>query len=174
MGSVGVSNNEGLFSSTEVDKLISMRLADIGRKNSIVVFPNNWTSMKTILSKLQGYMKPEDAENASRGFAISMSHARRAQKMNFINDYRKNIEKAEKPNGSIQKAVDKAVRDARARAAREGKTLNPQTEAVIREVARTGAQRDLIAKMLKRDRSGRRYDSITTRKLTKADFQRVG
>ena len=173
MGSVGVSNNEGLFSSTEVDKLISMRLADIGRKNSIVVFPNNWTSMKTVLSKLQGYMKPEDAEDASRGFAISMSHARRAQKMNFINDYRQMIANAER-KGDIQKAVDKAVRDARARAAREGKTLNPQTEAVIREVARTGAQRDLISKLLKRDRSGRRYDSITTRKLTKADFDRVG
>lgn len=174
MGAVGTGNTEGMLTSAEADQLTRadgvLRLTD---KNTIVVFPNGWTSAKTVLQKLSGYLNASDLPNAARGFSIAMTGARAAQKQNFANDLAAEMRKAE-DRGTINKIVNDAVANARQAAQRNGETLNPQTEAVLREVARTTAQRNLIDSMLRRDRRGRRYDGIHTRNITKADFKKVG
>ena len=174
MGAIGTGNTAGMLTSAEASKLNRARdVLRLTRANTIVVFPNGWTSAKTVLQRLTGYTKPEDLANASRGFSIAMTGARAQQKRNFAEDLSSAMQKAEE-KGSIQRAVDKAVRDARARAARDGKSLSAQTEAVVREVARSTAQRNLIDKLLKKDRSGKKYNGIHTRNITKSDFDKVG
>ena len=174
MGAIGTGNTEGMLTSAEADQLNRARdILRLTRANTIVVFPNGWTSGKTVLKELTGLSKPEDLANAARGYSIAMTGARAQQKRDFAEDVAKEMQRAEE-KGIINRAVERAVREARAAAARNGKTLNPQTEQVLREVVRTTTQRNIIDKLLKKDKKGTRYDGIHTRNINKADFKKVG
>lgn len=174
MGAIGTGNTEGMLTSAEADRLNDARgILRLARANTIVVFPNGWTSAKTVLQELTGLTRPEDLSNAARGFSISMTDARAQQKRDFAEDLASAMREAE-ASKSIDKAVNDAVTAARATAARNGQTLRPTTEAVLREVVRTTAQRDLIDRLLRRGRRSGRYGGISTRNITKADFDKVG
>ena len=174
MGAIGTGKTEGMLTSIEADRLNNARgILRLSRANTIVVFPNGWTGAKTVLKELTGLQRPEDLSNAARGFSIAMTGARAQQKRNFAEDLSREMAEAER-RGVIDRAVEQAVENARAAAERNGGKLAASTEGVLREVARTTAQRELIDRMLRRDRGGRRYDGIHTRNITKADFDKVG
>ena len=87
MGAIGTGNTEGMLTSAEADRLNDARgILRLARANTIVVFPNGWTSAKTVLQELTGLTRPEDLSNAARGFSISMSTANAQQKRDFAED----------------------------------------------------------------------------------------
>ena len=167
MGSVGVQTGRGRITSDQVQMIRDSSGTIRGRwtkANSLVIYPNNFTTLDALRKSSSKYGSDYDIANAVRGYAVAMTGASTKQKDNFIRAFNKQVRLEER---NTQRTVDRVLRQADARGANEA------TKRVLEEVVRSTAQRNLVDKIINKDRAnGNKLfgGNIRTRRLRKTDF----
>ena len=175
MGSLGVTSNRGRISNETVQSIQNLDTisGEFGRANTLVVFSGT-RGQRSLTASEKRWRDILDLDNPSRGFAISMTGATAQQKRNFLrtlntqgNNLRQNQETsyAEFANKQIARAESIL-----------GRPLRDSEKAVIREIAYSTKQRNLIDSIIANDRKNGNAlfgGAIRTRRLTKRDFKNL-
>lgn len=174
MGSIGVSSGGGRMNRVELEQIRGSRdiIDRLGSTNTIVIWPGR-TGSGAANASAKKWGERLGLDNASRGYAIAMTGATRAQKERFLNAVNSSLNRTQERDNSYSRYATRLIEQARAwkRANGMGNLTRPE-ERVIRELANSTKQRATIDRIINNDRNNNNRlfgGTIRTRRIRKSD-----
>ena len=177
MGSVGVQSGSGAITRSEVSQLkgdINSIRSGFSSANSLVVYPNNYSTSQTIRESAEKWAERLGLGTASRGYAVAMTGATAGQKKAFASALNSALNLRQNSESAYQSRTDRLIARAEAWAKANGRSgLTAIERRAINEIARSSYQRTAVDRIIQKDRNnGNKLfgGNIRTRNLRKSDF----
>lgn len=175
MGSIGVQTGSGRITNEQIAQLSESQgllREQLNEANSIVVFPDRTTTYDKIKENEKKWRDILGIDNGTLGFGIAMTNATSAQKQNFLATYNSMKNLKQYNDKAYDNFINRQLNIARTWARSNGRNLSPAETRLVREMANTAYQRQVIDRMIANDTNGSRFGgNIMTRRLTKRDYE---